>query len=197
MSIFGDVWGGITGAAGSIGGAIGGLARQAAPAILGGIAQGIAGGIQQRISGPQVVTGGGPVGTGPVYNGGWGAPRFEPAGYVQQPVSAGRLQMAGFPTMGGPVGGQIIPASMLPVPQPGTGFLGMDPDVPSFFQPTKTTVRPIRLLTAVNPISGKMAFWEHCGTPVLFSRDLRVCKRVAKIAARASRGRPRKRGRKK
>ena len=188
MSIFGDVWGGITGAVGSIGGAIGGIAREAAPGIGQAIARGIAGGISQRIGGGQVTTGGGPVGRMPT---GYAPP------YMTQPVSAGRLEMQPFPMMGGgPVGGQIIPASFLPVPQPGTGFLGTDPDVPSFFQPTKTTVRPIRLLTAVNPISGKMAFWEHAGTPVLFSRDLRVCKRVAKIAARASRGRPRKRGRK-
>ena len=186
MSIFGDVWGGITGAVGSIGGAIGGLAREAAPGIGQAIARGIAGGIQERIS--PTSTGGGPVGRMPT---GYAPP------YMTQPVSAGRAPLMQFAQYGpSQPAFPVTPASFLPVPQPGTGWLGTDPDVPSFFQPTKTTVRPIRLLTAVNPISGKMAFWEHAGTPVLFSRDLRVCKRVAKIAARASRGRPRKRGRK-
>ena len=183
MSIFGDVWGGITGAVGAIGRAVG-------PSIGAGIAAGIAGGITERIGGGRVPpTGGGPIGRMPT--------TYTPT-FVQQPISTGRQPMAGFPIQnGGPVGGQYIPAfAPLQVPQPGSGLLGTDPDVVSFFEPTKTTVRATRLLTAVNPVNGKMAFWEHCGAPVLFSRDLRVCKRVAKIAARASKGRGRRRARK-
>ncbi len=50
--------------------------------------------------------------------------------------------------------------------------------------------RPIRFITSTNPRTGNVEFWEHAGRPVLFTRDLRTCRRVQKIARRARRTMP-------
>lgn len=112
----------------------------------------------------------GPIG-GPPIRAGSGLPlpvRFGPPGVVPDRAT---------------FGAELLPVGALPVPGP-IDF-GLDPTTPSFFKPSKATVRPIRFLTQTNPVSGEMAFWEHAGQPILFSRDLRVCKRVARIASRS------------
>ncbi len=62
---------------------------------------------------------------------------------------------------------------------------GIDPACPSFFPTTGMRSPPARFITAVNPSTGALTWWEHAGQPVLFSRDLRVVKRVRRIASKA------------
>ncbi len=61
----------------------------------------------------------------------------------------------------------------------------LDPGCPSFFTAGGMTARPTRFITATNPATGALVFWEHAGQPILFSRDLRVVKRVRRIASKA------------
>ncbi len=61
----------------------------------------------------------------------------------------------------------------------------LDPGCPSFFRPGGMTARPTRFITATNPATGALTFWEHAGQPIMFSRDLAVCKRVRRIAGKA------------
>lgn len=124
-----------------------------------------------------------------VYGGPPGAGFAPQPAPIATPVFSGRTGVQ-FPLL--PSGTQIQTASVLNVPQPRAW--APDPSCPSFFEPTNGSPRPVALLQAANPVTGKMAYWEHAGRPVLFSRDLRVCKRVGKIAARAARSRPRRRG---
>jgi len=171
MSIFGSILGGIESV---LSGPIGQLGGQLAGQY-----------IQARYSQPAqtMIVAGGPAGTG--------------MGYPMTAANLPAFQAGGGTGIQFPLltngGVQAQPVS-LQVPQPQRGWF--DPTVPSLFEPTAQSARPIRLLHAMNPVTGKMAFWEHCGTPVLWSRDLRTCKRVAKIAARAARSRPRARSRK-
>jgi hypothetical protein len=53
--------------------------------------------------------------------------------------------------------------------------------------------RALRMIEARSPTTGKMHYWKHMGTPILFSGDLANCKRVGKVQARLNRARPRKR----
>jgi hypothetical protein len=52
--------------------------------------------------------------------------------------------------------------------------------------------RPIRRIIQQNPVTGQLAVWEYAGTPILFSRDLAVARRVARIMGRPG---PRRAGR--
>lgn len=61
---------------------------------------------------------------------------------------------------------------------------------PPMFRAGTATARPIRDLTAVNPVTGKVEFWRHMGRPILFSGDLAQMRRTRKIGAKfASRSR--------
>ncbi len=109
--------------------------------------------------------------------------------------------MAAFPVSRTAIGGQqaglfpLIPgiAELLglnggvgtALQQRQAGALAVSPG--RFFQPTMTSVVPIRDLTDVNPATGKTHFWRHMGTPVLFSGDLATVKRVSRIASRVNR----------
>lgn len=54
------------------------------------------------------------------------------------------------------------------------------------FRPTPSRVTPVRRIMAQNPQNpNRIEVWEHAGTPILFSRDLRCAKRVQKLARRA------------
>jgi hypothetical protein len=94
------------------------------------------------------------------------------------------------------------PVSMPPLPTtpayeiPSEIEWGLDPAgtlAGQLFKKVKEGRRAVPYITAKNPATGQVVFWEHAGRPVLFSRDLRVCRRVGKIAARAARGRARRR----
>ena len=165
MGIFGDILGGIEDIArGPIGEAAFGLAGQAIAARFAPSVRGIPPGGGFRVpTGPgppsQIVTAGG----GPFR----GFPEFPPAAFSE----------GGGPPMG------FMTAGIVQAPQPVP--FGFDPACPSFFKPPSATSRPIRFITATNPATGALTFWEHAGQPVMFSRDLAVCKRVRRIAARA------------
>jgi len=64
-------------------------------------------------------------------------------------------------------------------------------DEVGFFQATMGGVRVKSTVMLRHPISGQPVFFKHAGRPILFSGDLRTCKRVNKIAARARRSRGR------
>ena len=59
------------------------------------------------------------------------------------------------------------------------------------FRPTAAGIRARSLVEVVNPITGKKSWYRNVGRPILFSGDLRACKRVRKIAGRARRARGR------
>ena len=132
----------------------------------------------------------------PVYQGGGGGPPGR--GYVQPtlPISVGPPSQALHPG--------AIPMTTMPVSMPTMPVVDVPSEIPwgrdpagimagGLFKPARTTVVPTRFITAKNPVTGSIVFWEHAGRPVLFSRDLRVVKRVSKIAARAARGTRRRR----
>ena len=62
---------------------------------------------------------------------------------------------------------------------------------PSLFSAPGTSARPISMFMVPNPVTGKPTFFKHAGRPILFSGDLRACKVVNRIAARARRVRGR------
>ncbi len=124
-------------------------------------------------------------------------------GYVQPrlPITAGPpgaafVSPGAIPLETMPVA-QMPPITTIPAYEiPSEVPYGIDPSgvlAGQLFKPIREGRRATRFITAKNPATGKVVFWEHCGQPVLFSRDLRVCKRVGRIAARASRGRGRRR----
>lgn len=161
MSIFGD---------------IGGFLKDVAASPIGqGIGAGLARGIQERIAGSPVIVNAAPAGGPPsrVIQGGQSPLMF---------ATPASFQLPQLP-MSTPIstGGSVVPVQ-LDVPQPIP--FGIDPQVPSFFRPTQQSARPIRYLTARNPVTGALATWEYAGRPVIYSRDLAVCKRVRKIATR-------------
>ncbi len=108
--------------------------------------------------GPVVLAGGGPFG---------GAPFVDPASLGGGPPMPGVFQTAGI------IQQQPREPSFL------------DPGCPSFFRAGGMTARPTRFITATNPATGALTFWEHAGQPIMFSRDLAVCKRVRRIAGKA------------
>ncbi len=90
-----------------------------------------------------------------------------------------------LPTNGGPTMGVFQTAGLggiVQAPQPVP--FGFDPACPSFFKEGGMRATPTRFITATNPATGSLTFWEHAGQPILFARDLRVCKRVQKIGRR-------------
>lgn len=85
----------------------------------------------------------------------------------------GSFMTAGITQAPGPVGPSLL------------NPFGIDPGCPSFFRAGGMTARPTRFITQTNPATGALTFWEHAGQPILFSRDLRVVKRVRRIASKA------------
>ncbi|MEE8551613.1 MAG: hypothetical protein V3T08_10210 [Gemmatimonadota bacterium] len=102
-----------------------------------------------------------------------------PAGRV--PISFPTFDTGGGPpTMATP---SIFRQASVMAPQPEP--FAFDQPCPSFFKSGGMTARPTRFITAVNPATGQLTWWEHAGRPVLMSRDLAVVKRVRRIAAKA------------
>ena len=64
---------------------------------------------------------------------------------------------------------------------------------PTMFSYGQTRARPLQMLEAVHPETGKVHYWRHMGRPILFSGDMAVCRRVGKVHSRLNRARPRKR----
>jgi len=62
---------------------------------------------------------------------------------------------------------------------------------PSLFSAGGMSARPVSMFMVPNPVTGKPTFFKHAGRPILFSGDLRACKTVNRIAARARRSRGR------
>lgn len=93
-------------------------------------------------------------------------------------TSAGRIlsSTTGKAAIGGALGSAAIEAASggFGVGMPGGQFV------------TGATARPIRRIWAQHPTSGQMVAWEYAGTPVLWSRDLAVARRVARIMGRPS-----------
>lgn len=57
---------------------------------------------------------------------------------------------------------------------------------PTMFRAAPSTVaRPIKHLTALNPVTGRCHHWEEKGRPVLYASDITACKRVARVARMA------------
>jgi hypothetical protein len=59
------------------------------------------------------------------------------------------------------------------------------------FRRTAAGIRARSLVEVVNPMTGRKTWYRNVGRPILFSGDLRSCKRVQKVASRARRARGR------
>jgi hypothetical protein len=59
------------------------------------------------------------------------------------------------------------------------------------FRQTPSGIRARSLVEVMNPLTGRKTWYRNVGRPILFSGDLRSCKRVQKIASRARRARGR------
>lgn len=93
-------------------------------------------------------------------------------------LPGGTTTMPGFPSAKTEVG-----AGVLQIPST-AGFAG---GCPSLFSAGGMSARPISMFMVPNPVTGKPTFFKHAGRPILFSGDLRACKTVNRIAARARR----------
>jgi hypothetical protein len=88
--------------------------------------------------------------------------------------------------------GLDLAANYLSLPQgtdtdlPGSDMGRGDPMSTSTWQQTRTGYSQLSTLVIPSP-DGKLGFWKASGRPILFSGDLAACKRVARVAARASR----------
>jgi len=111
-----------------------------------------------------------------------GPPQLPPGPMPQLPAPRwpGGAQVPG-PYTSGP------PYADLPAYSGGNGAC------PTMFRPAQATARAVRMIEARSPTTGKMHYWKHMGTPILFSGDLANCKRVGRVQARLNRARPRKR----
>lgn len=134
-----------------------------------------------------------PVSAGPFVAAGGGPAIIGDPATLQRRISQAFESLGGGPPMPGVFQTAALGSvTMAPQPVP----FGIDPACPSFFRTGGMRATPTRFITATNPATGSLTFWEHAGQPILFARDMRVCKRVQKIARRAgtvSRRRTRKR----
>ena len=176
MGIFGDIFGGIERFAGSeFGQAAFGVLGQAAaarfapPPARRGAAAPVRVPMQAISPGAVVGAGGGPFSGVPVAQ--LAQRAFESLG--GGPPMSGVFQLAGLG-----LGPSVVNAPQ-PVP------FALDPSCPSFFPNGRVSNPPARFITATNPTTGALTWWEHAGQPILFSRDLRVVKRVRRIASKA------------
>jgi len=82
---------------------------------------------------------------------------------------------------------EMVGGGVLQLPST-AGFAG---GCPSLFSAGGMSARPVSMFMVPNPVTGKPTFFKHAGRPILFSGDLRACKTVNRIAARARRSRGR------
>ena len=111
-------------------------------------------------------------------------PAIFPTGIFAPPTQPGGFQaMPPFVSSKLEAGGGVLAL-------PSTaGFAG---GCPSLFSAGGMSARPISMFMVPNPVTGKPTFFKHAGRPILFSGDLRACKTVNRIAARARRVRGRR-----
>ena len=79
--------------------------------------------------------------------------------------------------LGGAAGGALV-----------AGSGGGDIELPyggTIFNVTPTGLRAKSMVEIVNPMTGRKSWYRNVGRPILFSGDLRVCKRVDRVARRA------------
>ncbi len=146
--------------------------------------------------------------------GGVARPTAAPIQFAQQPMGTlSPLQLGGGPTVAAPyvnptawnVQGQA--GSGLPQPSPQTGVMlqpspfagygyggrgGGIINAPQVFNTTNAGYRAKSFFAVANPNTGNLTWFRSAGKPILFSGDLRACKRVNKVASRARRASPRK-----
>ncbi len=72
-------------------------------------------------------------------------------------------------------------------------FSGATGGLPTMFTYGQARARPVSEITAVNPVTGKLAVWKYMGRPILYSGDLAACRRVGRVSRRVARARPRAR----
>lgn len=110
----------------------------------------------------------------------------------------------GLMSGGGQIGGQWggwgdllnrgldIASQYLSLPQgtsidlPGSDFGSGDPLSTSTWRAGTAGFRQIPTLVIPSP-DGRLGFWKASGRPILFAGDLAACKRVSRVAMRASR----------
>lgn len=93
--------------------------------------------------------------------------------------------------IGNPLPGLQVPGTGVTIRSPVTGTAGVAETsalalMRSPFRPTMAGAASQTFVMA-NPVSGKPTWFGPRGRPLLWSRDLAVCKRVKKIGARARR----------
>jgi len=105
-------------------------------------------------------------------------------------IAAGRQPGLGFgPPQIGPGVTTGVPTTLEEfasgIVGPGIGGLpagGISAGQCAGFVPTRTTMRAIRELRAVNPSTGQINSWTHRGSPLIWSGDRALAKRYAKAA---------------
>jgi hypothetical protein len=97
------------------------------------------------------------------------------------------IQQAGF----GDVFGGVIGSFLAPSAGGGGASLPTLPGVApgGIFQVTRPGLRARSLFHITNPSTGREVWYRNVGQPILFSGDLRTCKRVKKVARLAARAR--------
>lgn len=73
------------------------------------------------------------------------------------------------------------------------GGAGAIISAPEAFVSTPAGSRARSFFAAQNPSTGRITWFRNAGRPILWSADLRACKRVNRVAARARRASPRRR----
>jgi len=97
------------------------------------------------------------------------------------------------PQQGVPGNGAIPGAPQIPVGQV-PGGVGGAGCIPGPFRPGAARLRA-QVFPLCRPDSGAIEWFGPKGPPVLYADDLRACKRVSRVAARANKARPRARRR--
>lgn len=103
----------------------------------------------------------------------------------------GQQGPAGFPSVTAP--GFVAPGTVAPGGGAAPG--GNGACVPGPFLPSARTGFRAQAFPTCVPGTNRTVWFKPAGKPVLWSDDLAACKRVSRVAARANKARPRRRGR--
>lgn len=110
------------------------------------------------------------------------------APYVQQQsfLSPGPVTPWGPPSLL-----QQTPGTGVMIPSGGSRGGGII-NAPQVFSPTSAGYRAKQFFAVPHPSTGNLTWYRSAGKPILWSGDLRACKRVNKVASRARRATPRR-----